>query len=52
MAEIELKNLTIDFAGFGAVDNVNLTVRNGEFVVYLGPRAAARRRPCAASPGW
>ena len=37
MARLDLKDLTIRFGGFTAVDNVNLTVNDGEFAVYLGP---------------
>ncbi len=42
MAEIVLKDLSIEFGGFKAVDKVNLTVKNGEFVVYLGPSGCGK----------
>lgn len=42
MAAIALKDLTISFGGFKAVDDVSLTVPNGEFVVYLGPSGCGK----------
>ncbi|MGV1956843.1 ABC transporter ATP-binding protein [Agrobacterium sp. 22-214-1] len=42
MAEIRLENLNIEFGAFKAVQDVNLTVKNGEFVVYLGPSGCGK----------
>lgn len=42
MAQVELKNLTIEFGAFKAVDDVNLTVEDGEFAVYLGPSGCGK----------
>ncbi len=42
MAKIELKDLSISFGAFTAVDKVNLTVNDGEFVVYLGPSGCGK----------
>ncbi len=42
MAEIKLDRLTIDFAGFKAVDNVDLTVKNARVRLYLGPSGCGK----------
>ena len=37
MASVQIRNLTIKFGDFVAVDNVSLDINNGDLVVYLGP---------------
>jgi hypothetical protein len=35
-----------------AVDDVDLTIAEGEFMVLVGPRAAGSRPSCGSSPAW
>lgn len=51
MAKVELKNLSIEFGAFKAVDDVNLTVEDGEFAVYLGPSGCGKTTTLRAVAG-
>lgn len=51
MAQVELKNLSIEFGAFTAVDDVNLTINDGEFVVYLGPSGCGKTTTLRAVAG-
>lgn len=42
MALLELKNLTKDFGGLRAIDQVNLKVEEGEIVGLIGPNGAGK----------
>ena len=42
MAEVRLDNVTKRFAGKAAVDAMNLTIADGEFIVLLGPTGAGK----------
>ena len=45
MAKIVLRGVTKSFNGKVAVDDLNLEVEDGEFLIIVGPRAAARPPP-------
>lgn len=51
MAKVELRDLSILFGPFKAVDQVNLTVNDGEFVVYLGPSGCGKTTTLRAIAG-
>jgi ABC-type sugar transport system ATPase subunit len=51
MARVELRDLSILFGAFKAVDRVNLTVNDGEFVVYLGPSGCGKTTTLRAIAG-
>ena len=42
MASIDVRNLTKSFGGIMALDDIDLTVPNGSFVVLLGPTGAGK----------
>ena len=41
-AELEVKNLTLQFGGITALDNIDLTVNTGELVAIIGPNGAGK----------
>lgn len=43
---IEVKSVSKFFGEKTALDNVNLSIRKGEFVTILGPRVVERLRFC------
>lgn len=42
MSNIQLKNLTKKYGSFNAVDSINLSIKNGEFVTLLGPSGCGK----------
>src|SRR5699024_6003799 len=43
---LSLKNLTIDFGGLRAVDNVDLSINSGELRGLIGPNGAGKSMFC------
>jgi multiple sugar transport system ATP-binding protein len=46
MASVEFRNVTKRWGDFRAVDALDLSVTDREFLVLLGPSGAARPRRC------
>lgn len=42
MGYLELKNLTVEFSGFRAVNEVNMTINKGELRTLIGPNGAGK----------
>jgi multiple sugar transport system ATP-binding protein len=51
MAEIELSNVDKHFASLHVINNVNLTVKDREFVVFLGPSGCGKTTTLRAIAG-
>ena len=46
---LNVENVTMQFGGVVAVDNLNLEVNEGEIVALIGPTARERPRPSMSS---
>ena len=42
MSEIEIKNLTVKYNGYTALENVNLKIKHPSFIVVVGPNGAGK----------
>ena len=49
---VELRNVTKRFGSNTVIDNINLTIPQGQMVTLLGRPAAAKPLFCAWLPGW
>ena len=49
---IEFKNIQIKYGDFTAIDNLNLTVGDGEFFTFLGPSGCGKTTTLRALVGF
>ncbi|WP_368282855.1 ATP-binding cassette domain-containing protein, partial [Enterocloster lavalensis] len=49
---IELKNVEIRYGDFVAIDNLNLTINEGEFFTFLGPSGCGKTTTLRALAGF
>ncbi|WBO58424.1 hypothetical protein GT370_14665 [Acidocella sp. MX-AZ03] len=52
MASVRLQGLRKRFGTHDVIPSLDLEINDHEFMVFVGPRAAANPRCCASSPGW
>lgn len=48
---LELRNITVDFSGFKAINDLSLTVESGSMTVVIGPNGAGKSTMCDAIIG-
>ncbi|MDI7775652.1 urea ABC transporter ATP-binding protein UrtD [Asticcacaulis sp. EMRT-3] len=48
---LQLENITVDFDGFKAIDNLSLTIEKGSMTVVIGPNGAGKSTMCDAVIG-
>src|SRR5262245_15749208 len=51
MTTLTIKDLEVRYGDFVAVENVNLTVKDGEFCVFLGPSGCGKTSTLRAVAG-
>ena len=52
MASVTFDHVYKRFGDVIAVNDLNIQIADKEFLVLVGPPAAARPPPCAVWPGW
>ncbi len=50
MGSLQLKTIRKAFGSHEVLKGIDLDVKDGEFVIFVGPSAAESRRFCALSP--
>lgn len=51
MAELQLRDVRKSFGSFEVIKGVDMDIRPGEFMVFVGPSGCENPRSCASSQG-